>query len=115
VLKKRNIDPQRYEIVEIPDIFDAKKWVNHVVSTVGEFNVVYSNSDWVRNLFLNKGYKLGGKLEIFKKKYNGTNVRKLISRNDKKWTTLVPQEVVSLIRDFDGIVRIKELYKAEKN
>ncbi len=115
VLKKRNIAPKRYEIVEIPDLFDAKKWVNHVVSTVGEFNMVYSNSDWVRNLFLNKGHKLGRKLEIFKKKYNGTNVRKLISRNDKKWTSLVPQEVVSLIRDFDGINRIKELYNAEKN
>ena len=114
VMKKRNIDPRRYEIVEIPDIFDAKKWVNHVVSTVGEFHVIYSNSDWVRNLFLNKGYKLGRKLEIFKKKYNGTNVRKLISKNDKKWTSLVPQEVVSLIKELDGIKRIKGLYKAEK-
>jgi nicotinamide-nucleotide adenylyltransferase len=115
VMKKRSIDPKRYEIVEIPDIFDAKKWVNHVVSTVGEFSVVYSNSDWVRNLFLNKGYKLGGKLEIFKKKYNGTNVRKLMSKNDKKWTSLVPQEVVSLIKEFNGIERIRELYKADKN
>ena len=115
VLKKRNVDPNRYEIVEIPDIFDANKWVNHVVSTVGQFNVVYSNSDWVRNLFLNEGHELGGKLEIFKKKYNGTNIRKLISKNDKNWTSLVPQEVVRLIKDFDGIDKIKELYKAENN
>lgn len=114
-MKNRNIDPKQYEIVEIPDVFDAKKWVTHVVATVGEFDVVFSNSDWVRNLFLNNGYILGRKLEIFKKKYNGTNVRKLISKNDKNWTNLVPKEVVSLIKNFNGIERIIKLYKAEKN
>lgn len=115
MLKKRNIEPKRYEIVEIPDVFDAKKWVNHVVSIVGEFNIVFSNSDWVRNLFLNNGYVLGKKVEIFKKKYNSTNVRKFISKSDKKWTALVPKEVVVLINDFKGIERIKKLYKAEQD
>ena len=115
LLKKRNIDSKQYEIVDIPDIFDAKKWVKHVVSTVGEFDVIYSNSDWVRDLFLKNGFILGRKLEIFKKKYNGTNVRNLISKNNKNWTKLVPKEVVNLIRDFKGIERINHLYKLEEN
>jgi len=110
-LKERGINPNKFEIFPIPDTFNANKWVDHVISIVGEFNTIFSNSDWVRQLFQNKGRNIGEKIEIFKKKYNGSNVRKLISKEDKIWTSLVPKEVVELIGDFNGIERIKTLYK----
>ncbi|UCC20764.1 MAG: nicotinamide-nucleotide adenylyltransferase [Promethearchaeota archaeon] len=109
-LKKRNISPNRYEIFFIPDIFDAKKWVNHVISIVGDFDSVFSNSDWVRALFFNRGIKIEKKITIFQKKFNGNNIRNLIIKNDKKWKTLVPKEVVKLIQKFKGTNRIKSLY-----
>ncbi|MFX1384544.1 MAG: nicotinamide-nucleotide adenylyltransferase [Promethearchaeota archaeon] len=108
-MKKRGINKTRYEIFEIPDIYNAKKWVNHVVSIVGEFDIVFSNSNWVRNLFENEGYEVGKKLEIFKKKYNGTNVRKLIKRKDQMWRRLIPKEVVELILEYNGLERISNL------
>ncbi len=108
-MEKRNIKPERYEILEIEDIYDAEKWVDHVVSIIGNFKVIFSNSDWVRQLFKNKGYKLGKKLVIFKRKYNASNIRKAISRDDNKWTSLVPKEVSTLIKKFGGIERIKSL------
>jgi len=110
-LKERNINPDRFEIYAIPDIFNASKWVDHVISIVGDFDTIYSNSDWVRQLFQNKGFIIGEKLEIFKKKYNATNVRKLISKENRNWTVLVPKEVVNLIKGYDGIQRIKLLYE----
>jgi len=109
-LNKREIEPNNYKIYEIPDIFNAKKWVNHVESIVGEFDVIFSNSEWVRQLFKIKGYKLGKKLTIFKKKYNGSNIRKLINRNNKEWKSLVPKEVAELIIQINGIERIKDLF-----
>lgn len=109
-LKERGINPNRFEIFPIPDIFNANKWVDHVVSIVGEFDTVFSNSDWVRQLFHNKGINVGEKIEIFKKKYNGSNVRKLISKENKKWTSLVPKEIANLIADYNGIERIKSLF-----
>lgn len=108
-LKKRNISSNRYEIYYIPDIFNAKKWVDHVVSIVGEFDAIFSNSDWIRALFQNKDFKVEKKIEIFKKKFNGNNVRHLIIKNDKSWKPLVPKEVTELIEKFDGIKRIKSL------
>jgi len=114
-LKKRNISPKKFEIYEIPDIFNAKKWVDHVISIVGEFNSVVSNSDWVRELFFKKGIKVEKKITIFKKKFNGNNIRKLIIQNNKKWKTLVPKEVVELIQKYNGLNRIKSLYKKETN
>ncbi|MFX1370429.1 MAG: nicotinamide-nucleotide adenylyltransferase [Promethearchaeota archaeon] len=114
-LKKREISSNQYEIFFIPDIFNAKKWVDHVISIVGNFSSVYSNSDWVRELFLNKEIKIEKKIIIFKKKFNGNHIRKLIINNDKKWRSLVPKEVVELIENFEGIKRIKSLYTEEKN
>lgn len=110
-LEKRGISSKRYEIFFIPDIFNAKKWVDHVISIIGEFNSIYSNSEWVRELFVNKGIKVEKKFTIFKKNFNGSNIRKLIIKNDKKWKTLVPKEVVELIEEIEGIERIKSLYE----
>jgi nicotinamide-nucleotide adenylyltransferase len=110
-LKKREISPPRYEIYFITDIFNARKWVDHVISIVGEFDAVYSNSNWVRELFLNEDIKVERKISIFKKKFNGNHIRDLINKDDKTWKRLVPKEVVELIQEFGGIKRIKSLYK----
>ena len=109
-LEKRGISQNRYEIFSIPDIFNAQKWVDHVISITGEFNIIYSNSDWVRQLFKKQGIEIGNKLEIFKKKYNGTRIRNLIANRNNKWRLLVPKEVQILIENFNGIERIQDLY-----
>ncbi len=114
VLKKREISPDLYNIYEITDIFNAKKWVDHVISIVGEFDVIFSNSNWVRQLFQTKGIKIGKKITIFKSKFNATNIRKLIIKDNKGWLRLVPKEVVNLIRKCNGIERIKLLYEKEE-
>lgn len=108
-LKKRRISSKRYDIYNIPDIFNAKEWVDHVISIVGEFDAVFSNSDWVRELFQNRGIKVEKKLAIYKKKFNGNKIRRLILKNDKSWKPLVPKEVIELIEEFDGINRLKSL------
>lgn len=108
-LKKRRISSKRYDIYNIPDIFNAKEWVDHVISIVGEFDAVFSNSDWVRELFQNRGIKVEKKLAIYKKKFNGNKIRHLILKNDKSWKPLVPKEVIELIEEFDGINRLKSL------
>jgi len=114
-LKKRDISSNQYETFYIPDIFNAKKWVDHVISIVGKFNSIFSNSDWVRDLFFNKGIKVEKKITIFKKKFNGNYIRKLMIKNDRKWRNLVPKEVIELIEDFEGIKRIKSLYEENDN
>lgn len=113
-LKKRQISQKKYKIYQIPDIFNAKLWVNHAISIVGNFNILFSNSDWVRTLFQNEGYSLGNKITIFKNKYNGNQIRNLIRENNDKWKSLVPKEVRIQIEKFDGINRIK-LYSKKAN
>jgi nicotinamide-nucleotide adenylyltransferase len=113
-LKKRRISQNRYEIFSIPDIFNAQKWVDHVISITGEFDIIYSNSDWVRQLFKKQGIAIGKKLEIFKKKYNGTRIRSLIANKSSEWRLLVPKEVQILIENYNGLLRIQNLYNLMK-
>ena len=110
-LKKRELSSKKYKIYNIPDIFNAKKWCDHVISIVGEFDVVFSNSSFIRQLFQNKGIKVGRRLVIFKNKFNATNIRNLIAKDDKSWLKLVPKEVYNLIQKFNGVERIKSLNK----
>jgi nicotinamide-nucleotide adenylyltransferase len=114
-LEKRGISSKTYEIYDIPDIFNANKWVDHIISIVGEFDSVYTNSDWVRELFSNKGIKVQKKITIFNKKFNGTYIRNLIIKNDKKWKNLVPNEVIEIIQESNGVNRIKSINKKGKN
>ncbi|MFW9821737.1 MAG: nicotinamide-nucleotide adenylyltransferase [Candidatus Thorarchaeota archaeon] len=110
---KRQISVKKYKIYDIPDIFDAKRWVNHVQSIVGEFDIIYSNSDWIRELFQKKGIRVGKKISIFKRKYNGSNIRNLIIKGNDSWKPLVPKEVVELIDQFKGIDRLISLHEVD--
>jgi nicotinamide-nucleotide adenylyltransferase len=114
-LKKRAISEDKYSIYYVPDIFNANKWVDHLVSIVGNFDIVYSNSDWVRELFKNEGYELSKKITIFKNKYSGTHIRNLISNKIEKYRLLIPNEVLNKMEEFNGVERIQDLYKEENN
>jgi len=93
------------------DPFTSEERIKFINTALEKFDIIYSNSDWVRQLFQNKNYLVGKKLGIFKKKYNASNVRKLISTEKKNWTNLVPKEIANLIKEFKGIERIQSLYE----
>ena len=101
----------KYEIFEIPDIYNAEKWVDYVTSIIGHFDAIFSNSDWVRQIFRNKGYNIAEKLPFRMEELNATRIREFISKDNKEWERLIPEEVESLIIKFNGIERIKTLFK----
>ena len=116
-LLSKGIEEDKFTIYFIPDIFNAEKWVEHAVSIVGDFDIVFG-SDWVRELFNKEGYKVVDKIKVYKnkRKYGGTNIRNLINKGGTEWKSLVPKEVVRLIKKFNGIERIQTLYlREEKN
>ncbi len=111
-LLSNGIDDGMFTIYYIPDIFNANKWVDHVASIVGSFDIVFG-SDWVRELFKKEGYDVVDKIKVYKdkKKYSGTNIRKLIKEGNDQWRSLVPEEVFGLLSQFNGVERIQKLSK----
>ena len=104
----KKIGVKNYKIVNIPDIHNPPKWVDHVLTIVSDFEVVLSNNDFTRELFSDKGYKVLETPLYEKDKYSGKVIRKKI-KNNESWEDLVPEEVCITIKKSNGIERIKSL------
>ena len=104
VLMKNNIT--NYEIIAIPDINDDEKWVDHVISIVDNFDIVYTGNNWVKRLFQRKKFEV--KDVILLKGINATEIRKRIDKNED-WQELVPIEIVDFIKKVEGVNRIKNI------
>jgi len=97
-----------YEIIDIPDIHNPPKWVDHVLSIFSDFEVVASNNSFTKKLFGKKGYKVIDTPIFDGENLSGKNIRKRI-KNNEEWQNLVPDPVVEIIKKINGIKRIKNL------
>jgi nicotinamide-nucleotide adenylyltransferase len=103
-----NIGIQNYKIVSIPDIHNPPKWVSYVVSIVNNINIVISNNPFTKKLFREQGYQIKG-TDFFKKEvYSGEEIRRRMIY-DESWEDLVPESVVKVIKEINGIQRLKNL------
>ena len=97
-----------HRIVSIPDIHNPPKWVSHVLSIVTDFDVVISNNFFTKKLFSEKGYLVKGTPHFEKERYSGKEIRRRMI-NSEDWEGSVPEAVVNIIKDIDGVQRLKDL------
>jgi len=95
-------------IVPVEDINRYSVWVSHVVSMCPPFSVVYSNNSVTRRLFEEAGFELRDSPLYNRKEFSGTEVRRRMAEGGD-WESLVPPAVARIVKDIDGISRIKEL------
>ena len=97
-----------YYIVPIIDINRNAVWVSHVESLIPPVNVVYTNSSLIERLFLEKKYDVRRPPMYDRKKYSGNEVRRCIV-SDERWQDLVSGATANVIREIDGVSRMKEI------
>ncbi len=97
-----------YYVIPIKDIDFNALWVSYVETLTPPFNIVYSGNPLVRELFTEKNYKVVKPKLYNRAEYSGTEIRKRML-NDEEWEHLVPEEVVEVIKEIDGINRLKRL------
>jgi nicotinamide-nucleotide adenylyltransferase len=97
-----------YKIVLIPDIHNPPKWVSHVFSIVRDFDVVISNNSFTKQLFSEKGYFVKRTPYFEKERYSGEEIRRRMI-NSEKWEDLVPKAVAKIIKEINGVQRLKYL------
>ena len=105
---QRKIGINKYKIVLIPDIHNPPKWVSHVLSIVRDFDVVISNNSFTKQLFSEKGYLVKRTPHFEKEKYSGKEIRRRMINNEK-WEDLVPEAVAKIIKEINGVQRLKDL------
>ena len=97
-----------FYIVPIVDINRYSVWVSHVESLVPPFNTIYSNNPLTRRLFREAGYEVRDSPLFNREVYSGTEIRRRMAEGED-WEHLVPEGVVEVINEIDGVSRLKDL------
>lgn len=94
--------------VPIEDLNRNSVWVSHVESMSPRFDVAYSNNPLVVQLFQEAGVEVR-ETEMFDRKHlKGSEIRNLMIE-DRSWEQYVPDTVVEVIREIDGVERIQQV------
>ena len=100
--------------VPIEDLDRNSVWVSHVQSMSPAFDVAYSNNPLVIQLFSEAGVEVRQSPMYNREVLEGTEVRdRMIAGDD--WERLVPDAVVEVVSEIDGIERIQRVSDSDSN
>ena len=107
-LAEIDVDSSRYYIIPMQDINFNAIWVSHVKMLTPPFSIVYSGNPLVKQLFAEEGYEVRQPPLYDRIHLSGTEVRRRILE-DKNWQELVPKATADLLKEIDGVNRLKNL------
>jgi nicotinamide-nucleotide adenylyltransferase len=111
-LAENGIPASSYYIIPVQDIECNSLWVAHMEMLTPPFEHIYSGNPLVQRLFKEKGYKVTEPPLFNREIYSGTEVRRRMLSGEN-WEELLPDSVVDVIKEIDGISRINQLAKKE--
>lgn len=94
--------------VPVEDVGRHAMWASHVESMLPAFDVVYSNNPLVRRLFDEAGREVRSVEMHDRHRLEGTKIREAMI-DGKEWEQLVPDPVVSVIEERDGVARLRQV------
>jgi len=97
-------------VIPIEDIRRNAVWVSHVRSMTPHFDVAYTNNPYVIRLFEESGVKVKKSPLYQREKFSGTEIRRRMLSNEP-WEHLVPIAVGNVIKEIDGVQRLKDVFK----
>jgi nicotinamide-nucleotide adenylyltransferase len=102
----------KHYIIPIEDIQRNSVWVSHIISLTPTFNIVYSNNPLVICLFNEAGFEVRQSPLFLRNEYSGTEIRRRMCSNEE-WELLVPLSTANVIREIDGVERIKAISNSD--
>jgi nicotinamide-nucleotide adenylyltransferase len=111
-LSENDIPPSKYYITPIQDVTRNSLWVAQVKMLTPPFEMIYSGNPLVQRLFIEAGYQVTTPPLFNREIYSGTEVRRRMLLGDD-WEALLPDAVVDVIREIDGINRLKHISREE--
>ena len=107
-LAEIDVDPSRYYIIPMQDINFNAIWASHVKMLTPPFSIVYSGNPLVKQLFAEEGYEVRQPPLYDRLNLSGTEVRRRILE-DENWQEIVPKATADLLKEIDGVNRLKNL------
>ncbi|MBA5942031.1 MAG: nicotinamide-nucleotide adenylyltransferase [Methanophagales archaeon] len=98
--------------VPVLDVNRNAVWVSHIESLIPPVDVVFAHNPLTKRLFEERSYKVRVPLLFDRTKYSGSEIRRRIL-NDEDWQSLVPEAVVDVIIEINGVRRMKDLERSD--
>lgn len=111
-LAENDINPSSYYIIPLEDINYNALWTSHVKMMTPPFSKVYSGNPLVKQLFAEDGYEIRAPHLYDRLHLSGTEIRRRMLENEN-WEELIPESCVKIIKEVNGIERLKNLSKKE--
>lgn len=106
-LKENDIKPDRYEIIDLPDIHSDPEWPAHVMMLTPDFEVVFTLSAIVKKLF-EKHTSIGVRPIKVEIDINATEIReKMMTGGD--WKKYLSPSVIVELEKINVTARLKEI------
>lgn len=109
MLNNANIDPNKYWLIQIPDIFDNALWVTHLKRFMPKVDIAFGNNPFTSILFEEAGLETKNTPLINRDLFESRQIREKI-KNDDPIDNLVDDEVNRLLIEWKISSRLKALY-----
>ncbi|MGC9152548.1 MAG: nicotinamide-nucleotide adenylyltransferase [Vulcanisaeta sp.] len=112
-LREGGVDLSRVIIIPIPNIENNAAWFGHLKSYTPPFQVAYTGNPFVAMLLKEAGIEVRQQPMYDRSKYNSTRIRELMIKGDPEWEDLVPKSVVKIIKEVNGVERLRIIAMGE--
>ena len=99
-----------FYVIPIEDIRRNALWVAHVQSMTPPFYLCYSSNPLVVQLFKEAGITVQSPAMYERETLSGTEIRKRML-DGAPWKNLVPPAVVQVLKEIDGVERLRQISK----
>ena len=103
----------KHYVIPIEDIQRNSLWVSHVKSMVPPFEIAYTNNPLVIELLSEAGIEVKQSPLFKRNSYSGTEIRRRMLEGDE-WEHFVHGKVVEIIREIDGVKRLKTVAQSDQ-
>ena len=99
----------RLRILDVPDINNPPRYVDHVLAITGPIDRVFGNDDETLGLFDLAGLRVVSPGLVEREKYEANKIRVLMAEDDPAWRKHVPAAVVPLLEQWNAGKRLRGL------
>ncbi len=111
---RKHFNINLFYITAIPDINRNTIWAANVEDLVSSYEVMFTNNPLVQQLFSNLGKKEVRKIPLNnREEFSGKVIRENMIKGEE-WKSLVPEIILPLISQFNGVERIKTLSQTDE-
>lgn len=107
-LDSEKVDPGRILIIPVPDVDVHSLWTQQVDMLVPKYDVVFANDPFTLMLFRERGVKTVEAPLVDRNEMQATEIRKKMAMGEK-WESMVPAPVAKIIKEINGIERVKTI------